>query len=85
MIPANVGPEMVPAGRARLKAALPYLVAYGLYIPLCVRDPRWMLSWAEGIAFLFVAAWLVPAAFNATRTRLSPAANVADGQKGDRR
>ena len=39
-------------GRGRLAGLGPYLVAGALYVALGVWEPRVLLSWAEGIAFL---------------------------------
>jgi hypothetical protein len=40
---------------------VPYLVAGALYVALGVWDTRLLLSWAEGIAFLMVTVWAIPA------------------------
>ena len=52
---------------ARLRGTVPYLVAAGLYIALGVWDPRFLLSWAEGIAFVFVVVWAIPALYRRRR------------------
>lgn len=47
------------AGVARGLA--PYVVAGAVYIGLGVLEPRLLLSWFEGIAFVFAAVWALPA------------------------
>jgi len=39
----------------------PYLAAGVAYIALGVAFPSLLLSWVEGVAFLLVAVWLLPA------------------------
>ena len=46
-----------------------YLVASTTYIALGVWEPRFLLSWAEGILFLMVVLWAVPAAAQWMRRR----------------
>ena len=46
-----------------------YLVASAAYIALGVWEPRFLLSWAEGILFLMVVLWAVPAAVQWMRRR----------------
>ena len=53
--------------RARLRGAVPYLVAGALYVPLGVWDPRLLLSWTEGIGFVFAVVWVVPAFYRRSR------------------
>ena len=48
-------------GRARLRGLRPYLFAGALYVALGVWDPRVLLSWAQGIAFLMLLVWAIPA------------------------
>ena len=47
--------------RRHLRSLLPYLIAASAYIALGAWEPRFLLSWAEGIAFVFVAVWALPA------------------------
>ena len=47
--------------RARFKGLVPYLVAGALYVALGVWEPLFLLSWAEGIGFLLLAVWAIPA------------------------
>ena len=47
--------------RRHLRSLLPYLIAASAYIALGVWEPRFLLSWAEGIAFVFIAVWALPA------------------------
>ena len=60
------GAEWSPS-RARLRGVVPYLVAAALYVPLGVWDPRFLLSWAEGIAFVFAIVWVIPALYRRWR------------------
>ena len=46
-----------------------YLVAASAYIALGVWEPRFLLSWAEGILFLMLVLWVVPAAVQWMRRR----------------
>jgi hypothetical protein len=48
-------------GRGRLTGLGPYLVAGALYVALGVWEPRVLLSWAEGIAFVMLVVWAIPA------------------------
>jgi len=43
------------------RATVPYLLAGGAYVALGVWDPRVLLSWAEGIIFVSMAVWAIPA------------------------
>ena len=52
---------------AQLRGLVPYLPAAGLYIVLGVWDPRVLLSWAEGIGFVFIVVWVIPALYRTTR------------------
>jgi hypothetical protein len=47
--------------RLHLRALIPYLVAASAYIALGVWEPRFLLSWVEGIVFVFIAVWALPA------------------------
>jgi hypothetical protein len=49
------------------------VLAYAVYIPICVVNPRLMLSSAEGIGFLLVVAWALPALVVGARQRLARA------------
>jgi hypothetical protein len=49
--------------RRHLRALIPYLIAASAYIALGVWEPRFLLSWVEGIAFVFIAVWAPPALF----------------------
>jgi hypothetical protein len=49
--------------RQHFPTLLPYLIAGAIYIGIGVLEPRFLLSWAEGIIFLFFAVWAVPALF----------------------
>ncbi len=48
-------------GRGRLNGLGPYLVAGALYVALGVWEPLFLLSWAEGIGFLMLTVWAIPA------------------------
>lgn len=50
------------------RAVAPYIVAGAIYIALGVWDPRFLLSWAEGILFVFIAVWALPALYRRLRT-----------------
>lgn len=39
---------------------LPYLIAAALYIAIGVWQPRFLLSWSEGIVFVLLVVWGVP-------------------------
>jgi hypothetical protein len=54
-------------GRGRLAGLGPYLVAGALYVALGVWEPRVLLSWAEGIAFLMLVVWAIPASIRQWR------------------
>ncbi len=47
--------------RPNWRAVLPYLLAATIYISLGVSNPRFMLSWVQGITFLVLAVWALPA------------------------
>ena len=47
--------------QGRLRGFVPYLIAGALYVALGVWDTRLLLSWAEGIAFLMLTVWAIPA------------------------
>ena len=47
--------------RERVQGLVPYLVAGAIYVALGVAEPRLLLSWAEGIAFLMIVVWAIPA------------------------
>lgn len=49
------------------RAVAPYLVAGAIYIALGAWEPRLLLSWAEGIAFVFAAVWAIPALYRRLR------------------
>lgn len=49
-----------PAAEGRRTLAL-YLLAGVVYTGLGVAVPELVLSWFEGVAFLLLAVWLVPA------------------------
>lgn len=44
-----------------LRALAPYAIAAAIYITVGVWEPRVLLSWAEGILFLLLAVWGIPA------------------------
>jgi len=46
---------------------LAYLIAACAYIALGVWEPRFLLSWVEGILFSFVAVWAIPAVWRRWR------------------
>lgn len=54
-------------GRGWLAGLGPYLVAGALYVALGVWEPRVLLSWAEGIAFLMLVVWAIPASIRQWR------------------
>ena len=41
-------------------ALVPYLIAAVLYISLGVWQPRFLLSWSEGIVFVLLVVWGIP-------------------------
>ena len=47
--------------RRQVAGLRPYLVAAALYVVLGLWDPRWLLSWLEGLAFALLVVWAVPA------------------------
>lgn len=53
-------PPTIDELRRGLRTLLPYLIAAAVYVGLGVWEPRFLLSWAEGILFCFVAVWAVP-------------------------
>ena len=46
--------------RRWLGTLFPYLVAGVLYISLGVWQPRFLLSWSEGIIFVLLIVWGIP-------------------------
>jgi hypothetical protein len=44
-----------------------YLAAAVAYIALGLIEPRFLLSWIEGAAFLLLAVWILPAAIRRLR------------------
>jgi hypothetical protein len=58
-------PGWSPVGTLRQLA--PYVIAGAAYIAMGVLEPRLLLSWIEGIAFVFAAVWGVPAFFRRLR------------------
>lgn len=56
-----------PADGDERRAAVLYVVAGVAYIALGVAVPELLLSWAEGVAFLLLAVWLIPAALRRLR------------------
>ncbi len=52
-----------------MAALAPYLVAGVLYIAIGVWQPRFLLSWSEGIVFLLVVVWGVPEWYRRRRKR----------------
>jgi hypothetical protein len=46
---------------------IPYLIAAVLYIGIGVWEPRFLLSWTEGIIFLMFVVWAVPALYRRLR------------------
>ncbi len=62
--------DMDPAGESILRhwrGATPYAIAALPYIGLGLWDQRFLLSWAEGITFCFLAVWAVPALWRRVR------------------
>ncbi|MBI1885123.1 MAG: hypothetical protein HYS09_02215 [Chloroflexi bacterium] len=57
--------ERAPIGRLIdrkfLAGLAPYLVAGGVYITVGVFVPEALLSWVEGIGFVLLAVWGIPA------------------------
>lgn len=53
--------------RRHLPPLIPYLFAASAYIALGVWEPRFLLSWIEGIVFVFIAVWALPALFRRLR------------------
>ena len=56
-------PQHDPAAaplRRWLGTLVPYLIAAALYIALGVWQPRFLLSWSEGILFLLLVVWGIP-------------------------
>jgi len=47
--------------RRHARTLVPYGIAAVLYIALGAWEPRLLLSWVEGILFVFVIVWAVPA------------------------
>jgi hypothetical protein len=44
-----------------VRALALYLAAAASYIALGVANPDFIISWPEGVAFLLLAVWIVPA------------------------
>ena len=44
-----------------------YTAAGAAYVLISVLEPRFILSWVEGAAFLVVAVWLLPALWRRIR------------------
>jgi hypothetical protein len=42
-----------------------------MYIALGVWEPRFLLSWGEGIVFVLIVVWAVPELWRRLRRRLS--------------
>ena len=53
--------------REHWRTLVPYLVAAAAYIALGLYEPKFLLSWAEGILFLFGAVWALPALWRKLR------------------
>jgi hypothetical protein len=51
----------------RLRAVVPYALAGAAYTALGAWEPRFLLSWAEGILFVLLAVWAIPAAWRRLR------------------
>ncbi len=47
--------------RRHARTLVPYAIAAVLYIALGAWEPRFLLSWVEGISFVFLIVWAVPA------------------------
>ena len=62
-------PPSVEYLRQHWRTLVPYLIAATLYIALGVWEPRFLLSWAEGILFLFFVVWAAPALWRRVRRR----------------
>ncbi len=52
--------EDPPQGESLL-SLLPYAAAGAGYVGIGILVPKLLLSWTEGIIFLFVVAWVIPA------------------------
>jgi hypothetical protein len=63
------GPPSGEYVRRHWRTLIPYLIAAALYIGLGVWEPRFLLSWAEGILFLFFVVWAVPVVWRRIRRR----------------
>ena len=50
-------------------AILPYVIAGAMYIALGVWNPRFLLSWAEGIIFLLLVVWALPQLYRRWRRK----------------
>ena len=57
----DVPPPEPPSFRRWFSTFLPYLIAGVLYIAIGVWQPRFLLSWSEGIIFLLLIVWAIPA------------------------
>ena len=53
--------------RRHFPTLLPYLISAVLYIGIGVLEPRFLLSWVEGILFLFFTVWAIPALYRRLR------------------
>ncbi len=53
--------------RRHVGTLVPYVVAATLYVAIGVLEPRFLLSWAEGIVFLMLVVSAVPAVFRRLR------------------
>ena len=60
-------PAELRPGQGRFTGLGPYLVAGALYVALGVWEPRVLLSWAEGIAFVLLVVWAIPALIGRSR------------------
>jgi len=57
------------SARQVVAALWPYLLAAALYIAIGVAQPRFLLSWSEGIIFLLLVVWGVPELYRRRRRR----------------
>lgn len=55
--------------RRHWRTLVPYLIAAVLYITLGLLEPKFLLSWSEGILFLLFVVWAVPALWRRIRRR----------------
>jgi hypothetical protein len=56
----NETPEEPRSFKRWFGTLLPYLIAGVLYIAIGVWQPRFLLSWSEGIIFLLLIVWWIP-------------------------